>query len=48
MSRARTSQPLAIDGGTPARQTLLEFSPPIIGRAEIEAVVATLESGWLT
>ena len=44
MSRARTSQPLAIDGGTPARQTLLEFSPPIIGRAEIEAVVATLES----
>ena len=48
MSRARTSQPLAIDGGTPVRQTLLEFSPPIIGRAEIEAVVATLESGWLT
>ena len=48
MSRARTSQPLAIDGGTPVRRTLLEFSPPIIGRAEIEAVVATLESGWLT
>jgi dTDP-4-amino-4,6-dideoxygalactose transaminase len=48
MSRARTSQPLAIDGGTPVRQTLLEFSPPIIGRAEIDAVVATLESGWLT
>jgi len=48
MSRARTSQPLAIDGGAPVRETLLEFSPPIIGRAEIDAVVATLESGWLT
>ena len=48
MSRARTSQPLAIDGGTPVRETLLEFSPPIIGRPEIDAVVATLESGWLT
>src|SRR5689334_19522897 len=48
MSRARTSRDLAIDGGTPVRETLLEFSPPIIGRAEIDAVVATLESGWLT
>jgi dTDP-4-amino-4,6-dideoxygalactose transaminase len=48
MSRARTSQPLAIEGGTPVRRTLLEFSPPVIGRAEIDAVVKTLESGWLT
>ena len=45
MSRARTSRDLAIDGGTPVRETLLEFSPPIIGRAEIDSVVATLRVG---
>ena len=39
---------LAIDGGTPVRPRLLEFSPPVIGATEIEAVVATLQSGWLT
>jgi dTDP-4-amino-4,6-dideoxygalactose transaminase len=39
---------LAIDGGAPVRDTLLSFSPPLIGEAEIESVVATLRSGWLT
>ena len=38
----------AIDGGPPVRDSLLEFSPPVIGDAEVEAVVATLRSGWLT
>ncbi len=39
---------LAIDGGSPLRATMLEFSPPVIGTEEIESVVATLRSGWLT
>ncbi|HEY3763879.1 MAG TPA: DegT/DnrJ/EryC1/StrS family aminotransferase [Gaiellales bacterium] len=39
---------LAIDGGRPLRATMLEFSPPVIGAEEIESVVATLRSGWLT
>jgi dTDP-4-amino-4,6-dideoxygalactose transaminase len=30
------------------RQTFLDFSPPCIGEEEIEAVVATLRSGWIT
>ncbi|MDX6522995.1 MAG: hypothetical protein QOI17_508 [Gaiellales bacterium] len=38
----------AIDGGTPVRPTLLEFSPPLLGDAEIASVVETLRSGWLT
>jgi dTDP-4-amino-4,6-dideoxygalactose transaminase len=38
----------AIDGGTPVRATLLEFSPPLLGDAEIASVVETLRSGWLT
>src|SRR6185436_20234441 len=28
--------------------TFVPFSPPNVGTAEIEAVVAVLESGWLT
>jgi dTDP-4-amino-4,6-dideoxygalactose transaminase len=39
---------LAIDGGTPVRETLLSFSPPVIGDEEIESVIETLRSGWLT
>jgi len=32
----------------PRRDTFLSFQPPAIGDEEIEAVVATLRSGWLT
>jgi dTDP-4-amino-4,6-dideoxygalactose transaminase len=39
---------LAIDGASPVREQLLEFSPPVIGEDAIAAVVATLRSGWLT
>ena len=39
---------LAIEGGTPVRPAMLEFSPPVIGDEEVESVVATLRSGWLT
>ena len=39
---------LAIDGGQPVRATPLDFSPPLIGDEEVESVVATLRSGWLT
>jgi dTDP-4-amino-4,6-dideoxygalactose transaminase len=33
---------------TQARDTFLSFQPPAIGEDEIEAVAATLRSGWLT
>ena len=39
---------LAIDGGSPVRATPLDFSPPLIGDEEVDSVVATLRSGWLT
>ncbi len=38
----------AIDGGTPVRSALLEFSPPVIGDEELASVAETLRSGWLT
>jgi len=43
-----TDTRLALDGGTPLRRTMLDFSPPVIGDEEVESVVATLRSGWLT
>src|SRR6185312_16050344 len=43
-----TDTRLALDGGTPVRRTMLDFSPPVIGDEEVESVVATLRSGWLT
>jgi dTDP-4-amino-4,6-dideoxygalactose transaminase len=39
---------LAIDGGTPVRDTLLSFSPPVMGDEEVASVIETLRSGWLT
>ncbi len=38
---------LAIDGGTPIRDSYLVFGRPDIREEEIEEVVATLRSGWL-
>jgi dTDP-4-amino-4,6-dideoxygalactose transaminase len=43
-----TDTRLALDGGTPVRATMLDFSPPVIGEEEVESVAATLRSGWLT
>ena len=39
---------LAIDGGTPVRDSMLSFSPPMLGDEEIASVIETLRSGWLT
>lgn len=39
---------LAIDGGIPVRDSLLSFSPPVMGDEEIASVIETLRSGWLT
>jgi dTDP-4-amino-4,6-dideoxygalactose transaminase len=47
MSSTTPSTP-AIDGGTPVRDTLLQFSPLVIGDEEIASVTETLRSGWLT
>ncbi|MDO9575678.1 MAG: DegT/DnrJ/EryC1/StrS family aminotransferase [bacterium] len=38
----------AIAGGNPVRDTLLPFAPPLIEKEEIEEVVDTLKSGWIT
>ncbi len=43
----RTREPLAIDGGRPIRDTFLIYGSPDIRREEIDAVVRTLESGWI-
>jgi dTDP-4-amino-4,6-dideoxygalactose transaminase len=37
-----------IEGGAPIRRLFLSFSPPTIGKAEIDEVVDTLKSGWIT
>jgi perosamine synthetase len=39
---------LAIDGGTPVRQTLLPYGRQTVDEADIAAVVEVLQSDWLT
>lgn len=39
---------LAIDGGTPVRTEFLVYGKPKLEAAEIDEVVATLKSGWLS
>jgi len=39
---------LAIEGGTPVRKTLLPYGRQSIDEGDIQAVVATLRSDWLT
>ena len=39
---------LAIDGGTPVRQRRLPYGRQWITQHDIDAVVATLRSDWLT
>lgn len=38
----------AAEGGTPVRSEFLHFARPCLGAEEIEEVVETLRSGWLT
>lgn len=40
--------PLAAEGGTPVRATFLPVALPSVGEAEKQAVLETLESGWMT
>lgn len=37
-----------IEGGKPVRATFLSFASPLIGEEEINEVVDTLKSGWIT
>ncbi len=43
-----TKQTPAAEGGTPVRGDYLPFARPSIGQPEIDLVVETLRSGWLT
>ena len=43
----RAREPLAIEGGRAIRDRFLVFGAPDIRREEIDAVVRTLESGWI-
>jgi perosamine synthetase len=43
-----SKEALAIDGGTPVRKTLLPYGRQSIDEADIQAVVDTLHSDWLT
>lgn len=42
------SAQLAIEGGQPVREQFLPFALPLLGEEEIDEVVDTLRSGWLT
>src|SRR5437867_10025944 len=41
------TEPLAIEGGRPVRETFLPFGAPSIGEEEIAEVTAVLRSGWI-
>jgi perosamine synthetase len=43
-----SQEPLAIDGGTPVRKTLLPYGRQSIGEDDIQAVTDALRSDWLT
>jgi len=45
---ANTEERLAVDGGTPVRNTLLSYGRQSIGDEDIQAVVDVLRSDWLT
>src|SRR5579859_1855058 len=45
---APTREALAIHGGTPVRKTLLPYGRQSIDEEDIQAVVETLRSDWLT
>jgi len=48
VSAPATFGPLAADGGTPVRERFLPVALPSVGEAEKQAVLETLESGWVT
>ncbi|MCA9396885.1 MAG: DegT/DnrJ/EryC1/StrS family aminotransferase, partial [Candidatus Omnitrophica bacterium] len=43
----KNSKP-AIEGGKPVREKYLVFGEALLGAEEIEAVVKTLQSGWIS
>jgi len=44
----KMQEELALNGGNPVRESFLPFAPPLLGEEEINEVVDTLKSGWLT
>ena len=46
--RAAASDRLAIDGGTPVRDTFLPYHQPLLGADDEASVLETMRSGWLT
>ena len=48
MAKARSEKKLAIEGGRPVRETLLPYGHQSIDEEDIQAVVAVLQSDWIT
>ena len=48
MQTTSSKELLAVDGGTPVRNTLLPYGRQSIGEDDIQAVVDVLRSDWLT
>jgi perosamine synthetase len=48
LARARSEEKLAIEGGRPVRETLLPYGHQSIDEEDIQAVVAVLQSDWIT